>query len=1257
MNLDERLLKQVREIRLALGLTILVGMVGGVLVVFQARYLSLVIGEVFLKGISLDQSAGALTVLLVVIVLRSLAAWGSELSGGAAAVRIKSSLRERLFEKIISSGPEYVSREQSGELTGTLVDGVEALDSYFGQYLPQLCLAALVPIILLVFVFQVDLLSGIILLVTAPLIPLFMVLIGNQAQKETRRQWRVLSQMNAYFMDVLAGLKTLKTMGRSRDQTREIGDVSERYRSITMRVLRITFLSALVLEMVATLSTAVIAVEIGLRLLYGRLGFEQALFILILAPEFYLPLRLLGSRFHAGMTGVSAARRIFDILEHPETPQTPLETAGRIQAAATETGHQDLNAGKKESTDLFWETLQLDDVHFSYSGRARVLDGVRFTITKGERVALVGPSGAGKITIASLLLRFADPEKGVLRIDGAELAAFDPRLWRTNIAWISQTPYLFHGTIAENIRAARPRAGMEEVIHAARLALADGFIEKLPDQYSTLIGEWGAGLSAGQAQRIALARAFLVDAPFLILDEPTASLDPDTEADLQTGMDRLLEGRTALIIAHRLHTTTRADLVIVLDKGRVVQQGTHAELAARQGLYRRMIAENVPETGYQIPRKNNGEPALDEIESGVSQITGELLSTTMTDIVPVRRLGIPSAASFSGMGVRHHRPPPLDVLKRLAGLLSPFKSKVLLSVLAGYATVASGIGLLATSAYLISAAALQPSIADLQVAIVGVRAFGISRGLFRYLERYLSHQVTFRLLAGLRVWFYRSLEPLAPARIMSYQSGDLLRRINNDIESLQNLYVRALAPPLVGVLITLSMCMFLYQFDPAIMLVLLLFMILLGAGVPALVYLLSREPGREYVSLYARLNMLIIESIHGVAELIVFRQEVRQIDRLKELNLQIGHVRMKMANIAGVQAGLIVLISNLCMWAILVTAVPLVNSGQIPGVALAVVVLAALASFEAVQPISQAAQYLESNLAAAERLYEIIDAEPAVCDPVDPEPAAETFDLDFLEVSFQYPAPEPSPYGSVRQVPGSIRQAVSEISVGLAAQRKIAVVGTSGAGKSTLINLLLRFWEFNSGSLLISGHNIRDIDSYEFRGKTAALEQDGYLFNASVRENLLIGCPDATDEQLVEAAKTARIDELINSLPEGYSTRVGERGFQLSGGEKQRLLLARTLLRESSLLLLDEPTANLDAITEGELLDSLKAVWENRSVLFITHRLVGLEDMDEILVMDGGLIVERGTHSALMQRGGFYQRLWTLQHQNLIESLQGMESS
>jgi ATP-binding cassette subfamily C protein CydC len=378
---------------------------------------------------------------------------------------------------------------------------------------------------------------------------------------------------------------------------------------------------------------------------------------------------------------------------------------------------------------------------------------------------------------------------------------------------------------------------------------------------------------------------------------------------------------------------------------------------------------------------------------------------------------------------------------------------------------------------------------------------------------------------------------------------------------------------------------------------------------------------------------------------------------VKEVNLQIGQVRMKMANITGVQAGLIVLFSNLCMWVILFMAVPLVNSGQIPGVALAVVVLAALASFEVVQPISQAAQYLESNLAAAERLYEIIDAEPVVCDPVDPEPVAETFDLDFLEVTFQYPAPEPSPYGSVRQVPGSLQQAVSGISFGLAVQRKIAVVGASGAGKSTLINLLLRFWEFHSGSLLISGHDIRDIDSYEIREKTAALEQDGYLFNASVRENLLIGCPDATDERLVEAAKTAQIDEFIKGLPKGYSTRVGERGFQLSGGEKQRLLLTRTLLRDSSLLLLDEPTASLDPITERELFDSLKAVWASRSVLFITHRLVGLEDMDEILVMDGGHIVEQGTHLELIQRGGYYQRLWALQHQKLIESLRGMESS
>jgi len=557
--------------RLALALAVGLGLLGGITIVGQAYLLSRVVSQVFLAGESLRQVAALLIAFLALSLVRAGLAWGSEAAADAVAGRVKRDLRARLTAHLLDLGPAYARGERSGELVNTVVEGVEALDAYFRQYLPQLALAALVPLTVLLFVFPLDWVSALVLLLTAPLIPLFMVLIGNLADTLTRRQWSSLSRMSAHFLDTLQGLTTLKLLGRSREQIRTIAQIGDQYRGATMGVLRVTFLSALVLEMVATISTAVVAVQIGLRLLSGHLAFEQGFFVLLLAPEFYLPLRLLGTRFHAGMAGVAAAQRIFEVLG-VDTPAQP-EPASPL----------DLSLGP----DL---GLSLNDIHYAYDeGQRTALHGLTFDLSAGETVALVGPSGAGKSTVAHLLLRFIEPDRGTITVNGRPLRDLPPAAWRELVAWVPQHPYLFHGTVAENIRLARPTATPDEVRWAAQQAHGHTFIEALPQGYDTVIGERGARLSGGEVQRIALARAFLKDAPLLILDEATANLDPAVEALVQEAMERLLQGRTALLIAHRLSTVYRSDRILVIDRGRIVEQGTHAALVQQRGLYQQLV--------------------------------------------------------------------------------------------------------------------------------------------------------------------------------------------------------------------------------------------------------------------------------------------------------------------------------------------------------------------------------------------------------------------------------------------------------------------------------------------------------------------------------------------------------------------------------------------------------------------------------------------------------------------------------------------
>ncbi len=568
MSPHKKLFHLTGDVRTPLILTAGCGLLAALAIIGQAAALSAVIERVFLQKQTLAAMGGMLAFFGFVSLLRAMFSWMQQGFADRAAGFVKTGLRERIGRYLQQAGPAYIHTERSGELSNTLVNGVEALDAYFREFLPQIFLSALVPLLILLIIFPLDLLSGIVFLFTAPLIPLFMALIGAAAGALNRKQWKSLSRMSAHFLDVLQGLTTLKILGRSKEQIQTIARISTDFRLATMKVLKIAFLSALALEIVATISIAIVAVEVGLRLLYGKMDFQSALFILILAPEFYLPIRLLGTRYHAGLEGVAAAERIFQILQNT----SPI--ARQFDATPF---------------DLSRQTTRFENVHYAYNDGARpALRSISFEIPPGQATALVGPSGAGKSTIANLLLRFIQPDNGKILIEDQNLNEIDPQRWREQIAWVSQKPYLFHRSIAENIRLAKLAAPFERVVEAARLANIHEFIETLPQGYDTPVGEQGARLSGGQAQRIALARAFLKDAPFLILDEPTANLDPGVEAFIRQAMERLMAGRTVLLIAHRLNTVTRAHQIIVLSGGEIRESGTHQGLLQAGGLYRRM---------------------------------------------------------------------------------------------------------------------------------------------------------------------------------------------------------------------------------------------------------------------------------------------------------------------------------------------------------------------------------------------------------------------------------------------------------------------------------------------------------------------------------------------------------------------------------------------------------------------------------------------------------------------------------------------
>ncbi len=568
---------------------------------------------------------------------------------------------------------------------------------------------------------------------------------------------------------------------------------------------------------------------------------------------------------------------------------------------------------------------------------------------------------------------------------------------------------------------------------------------------------------------------------------------------------------------------------------------------------------------------------------------------------------------------------------RLFRLAVPYTRWMLLGVLLGFATIASGIGLMATSGYLIAAAALQPSIADLQIAIVGVRFFGISRGILRYLERYVTHEVTFRLLARLRTWFYQAVEPLAPARLMEYRSGDLLARIVSDVDTLQDFYLRVLAPPAVAILIALLIAVLVGSFSMLLAVIVVAFLLLTGIGLPFLVRVLSRRTGQQIVQKQSELNTVLVEGIQGISDLLAFGQKQNYLNKVRTLSENTGKLQMRMARISGLEGSLTGLMMNIAILSVLFAAIPMVAQGRLDGVFLALLVLAVMSSFEAVLPLPQAFQYLEKSLESARRLFAITDARPAALDPTSPENAPSGYEINAKDLRFSYTVNGPS--------------ALSRISLDLSRGRSVAIVGPSGAGKSTLIQLLLRFWDYNDGHLFLDGCELRRYKQDDVRKLIAVVSQRAHLFNATVRENLLLAKPEATENELFAATQQAQIHETLLSLPDGYETWLGEQGVRLSSGQRQRLAIARAILQDTPFLILDEPTARLDALTGRGVLEEVQRLAVGRATMIVTHHLTGLESVDEIVVLNEGRIVERGRHHELMQLGGLYHRMWTLQHE------------
>ena len=1168
---------------LLLGLTCLVESLS---IVGQAWFFGTLINNFIFSENTLHDERYTIIYLGIAIIVRLLAHYVQESVANRLGSAVKATFRKRALAHMFKLGVQH--KERHGDVIHMLTDGLEQVDAYVARYIPQILYAIMIPLIMGIAIVDTLPIIGIILIVTVPLIPFFMILIGKQADRLNKEQWERMSFLSGHFLDVLQGITTLKLFGRAKDQIKVIGRLSEEFKDSTLRVLRVAFLSALVLELVSTISTALIAVYLGLTLLDGEISFFSAFFILLLAPEFYTPFRQLGAAFHTGMAGKTSILKYEEFMNRQ--PSLPI-------------GGQSQLKGKVQA-------IEIKDLTFTYEDSENGVQHISLEAKRNSPIMLVGESGAGKSTIAHIIGGFLTAPKGSVTIDGLDLCDIDIEWWRQQITYVSQHPHIMKGTLRD-VLSFGMNVSDEEIIEACKEVQLLDVINRQQDGLDTVIGEGGLGLSGGERQRVALVRAFLRKGQVLILDEVTAHLDVKTEAIISSAIKRLMDNKIVIIIGHRLQTMHWASTLYVLKHGRIIQQGSYAKLLAVDGYFKDLVTSGLGEFSSTIEEQLKTEKSFslehrEEIDNSIrvdnqdAYVLGK--DTIQTPEVSTSKLGIQG-------------------WKLLFTVLSPAKWSLVLALIFTFLTVFMNVGLLTVSAWLLASAALQPGLTYLSLAIVGVRFFGVSRAVCRYFERYTSHRMAFQGLYGLRIWFYAHLEPLAPAILKRFGAGDMLGRIMGDIEVLQFFYLRTLIPPAAAIALTILVAYGVSTIDSSLVAPIVLAALILGLALPLGVYAHNKQSLTAIGPQQGEYKSLLSDTMDSLEDVISYGSEQLVYNRIQHMmstvdaNKGIIERGMNLGNtlfLGGVQITVVIV-------AILAANV---LTGAWASVMVAVAAIGTQAWFEALQPMIAAVHHGAESKVATSRLIALADEPIPVVEPNAPKPFNANREITFTDVSFGYDAH---------------RRIYEHLRLDITQGQSIAIVGASGSGKTTLFNMLERLYDYG-GSIHVGDVELKDISIDTWRNALGTITQDTYIFHASFEDNIRLARPDASETDLEYAIDRASLRSVVERLPEGIHTIVGSGGHGLSGGERQRVALARLFLRKPQVVLLDEPLEGLDQVTRKALHRDLMEYVQDKTCLYITHQLEGLEQMDRILFMDKGQIVEDGTYEELTAlRGHFYE--------------------
>ena len=1199
MYLHPRLLALAKGVRWRILFAAVIGMLAVVAGVARLAVAAVVIFKIIHEGAEFSSIMWPLAGMIALIFVRSGLQYLQEVISHHTASVVKVALRERLYQHCLALGPGYFDQSRTGDVLMSLAEGVERLEAFFGRYLPQMIVAALAPVLIFAFMAIIDFRTGLVFLAFALLTLVLPNIFHRWTRTSSMARRDAYGALGADFLDAVQGLPTLKAFGQSKARGLLLADRARALFRTTMGVLAANSATS-ALTILGIASGAAVALAWGaVRVSDGELELRSLLIVLMLGVEIFRPLRELVQLYHDGMIAMSSAEGIFDIMDAPVDVADAAISPSPLQLAPEVT---------------------FEGVNYAYSGGRRpALHDLSFTLNAGETLGLVGPSGAGKSPIVWSILRFFDPQSGRVLLGGTDIREIPLSQLRDQVAVVTQDTYLFHGSVAENLRFGGPNATQEQLEAAAKTANAHDFISHLPQGYDTIVGERAVRLSGGQKQRIAIARAVLKDAPILILDEALSNVDAENEAVIQVALDHLMEGRTTLIIAHRLSSVVKADRIIVLEDGRLVESGNHGELVAAGGVYAELMAQ---------------QRELDEEEPGGHQdVHGHDASTHAA--VQDASAFVPQPA-HQGEGHHHHVVPSggaahapasrigfLTVWRRLFQLVRPWRGELALTFLLGLAHHSSIIGLSVISALLVGQVITG---GDLTVLLVLLGVFVPLAAFFTWAESWVAHDLAYRLLAEMRVDVYNKLDPLTPAYMVRRRSGDLVSIVGGDVELVEFFFAHTITPAFVAILVPAGVLATLAFVAWPIALVLSPFLLAVAIS-PFMAQKRSEGLGDELRSQLGDVHAHMVDSIQGMREISAFGQGPARTAEMVDNSWRFAYFQLRFLKERAFQIGFIEGMTALGGLAVLTMGAWLMTEGEISRPQLILSVILSVAAFAPISDIARTIKQLMETLAAARRLFVVHD-EPV---PVVDGPGVQAHEnglspaISFDHVGFSYGHDE--------------AQALHGVSFDVQAGQTVALVGRSGAGKTTCANLVMRFWDPGEGHVRLSGHDLRDYELDDLRRQIALVSQDTYLFNASIRDNLRLGKIEASDSEIEAAAQQANAHEFITAFPDGYDTLVGERGMQLSGGQRQRISIARAILKNAPVLILDEATSHLDAVNERQVRQALETLMAGRTTVVIAHRLSTIRDADRIVVLDNGHAVEQGSHHDLLSSHGLYSQL------------------